>query len=774
MSTNNEFNSLGEVLKYFIRMNNNVLQILSTLSHSITTDQETLSVTNVGPDDIERTFSVPSYSYFAKRINEMNNNIEKLYQIKDKELGNPIFNKYLIAEDNSISDISIPKTFYSKPNFILENLLNPLLFIRIDFTNKISSETTNLMVRRIILNLDNELKRNFYENNFKNINNLIYADVINKLSAEGINYIIDDDNRELSPTILKYSGAYDIITVYSETIKNLNYTIVRKVNVNKLTYFDNINMVEKQLNIGDIVLSEDGDTEYEIVNIDFIKNDLTLGRKSGNNELSIGINKLKIGTAPVGTKILEIPISYSDNQIIFTKAINPYYNTIASDWNLGFGISSNDLLITTDEGTITFENYYKSIVTDYGRILNELAKQTNITPETTNSILSQILQSETIDTNSITVYPPTLEDKSFKIVDLNEGLIDKDLTKRAQDILNAKTNKENEKATISSEIDALNTLIFDEMQKTNPDIEDINAWKATKAEKETAKILLVQDINNIIDDIKNMNISISSDPFPVIVGAVQLPTIPDITQPDELFVCYLEYRYRFLTTKKVATNSYSLELGNGTVTTSYWHHENGPKMHRTKTNNEYVYQQLDNLDPDVLSINEIQLPLFNIEPGFIEIQARFCYQLTPITPVQSTIWSESIFINYADFVKIHNSSPIHLLQQEIYTADITKKYDDVNAVIANLLERIQKLEDIKTTNSYQYKDVIVLTDYNVQAKTFELSKIPQTTNIIMQVVGGQPIAPDEYTVYYKQITWDELSVMNALTTGDTLIIEYLI
>jgi predicted signal transduction protein with EAL and GGDEF domain len=126
--------------------------------------------------------------------------------------------------------------------------------------------------------------------------------------------------------------------------------------------------------------------------------------------------------------------------------------------------------------------------------------------------------------------------------------------------------------------------------------------------------------------------------------------------------------------------------------------------------------------------NEIRIPIYNIEPAFIEIQARFCYKLNALSPIQVSDWTESITLNYTDFIVKYNASTLVQLDNEIYTADILKRCNDMELLISNMAERLQKIEDIKTTNSYQYKDVIVLSEYNIlnkslKEKSIELQKL---------------------------------------------------
>ena len=43
---NNQFSSLSDVLEYFVRMNENALQILTSLAKGVNTDQDIISVKN--------------------------------------------------------------------------------------------------------------------------------------------------------------------------------------------------------------------------------------------------------------------------------------------------------------------------------------------------------------------------------------------------------------------------------------------------------------------------------------------------------------------------------------------------------------------------------------------------------------------------------------------------------------------------------------------------------------------------------------------------------
>lgn len=781
MSDKHQFNSLSNILEYFVRMNENSLRILASLAKSVNSEQDVINVKNVDSDGTERNFTVPSVSYLTRKVNEIDRNVQKLYAIKDKELKNPIFGKVLVAEPDEIANVKIPTEFFTKPNFFLENLLNPLLYIKVDLTDYILPETKRLISHRFLLDLNNESKIEYFNQNFDKLNNLIYEDVIDKLNVEGISYIIDEDILEIPPIELKYSGTFDVINMDSEIFKSSNYSYVRKYTLNTLQYTDNSqNGVKetKSLKIGDTLISKDGDTEYIVQDIDYDSYKVILAQSTGYDVIEIGANILRIASEPLGKRVFQLPVTYNENQIIFLKAVDPYFHTISSDWGYGFAFKTKDLIINTDSGQKTFDEYYLTKVQDYSRILNNISIQKSSEYKNTESSLESVIRNNinkvTDNIESILPYPPVLTDNTFKIVDLNENLRNKSDIIRLDNTLNAKETLAQQKLALENQITVIENLITEEEIKVSPDIDLIEELTTEKNDLLTEKNDLILKIDQIMQDLKlqyNNGIINSTKIVPAVIGGVNL--LSNIFQ-NMPYMTILEYRYRFLDGNKTPVHTYNIELDTNLLNTSYWFLWSGPVMYRTTDiNGNFILPNIDNSNPDVFSFNEFKLELNELIPSYIEIQVRFNIQMSPTDPIYITRWSNSAILNYNDFQRKYDIRNYDLIEKEILNYDAKKEITDLNKIIVALEKRISNIESSTPFKSVPFKETIILTQQMIDNKTFELSRTPETGQVTLQIVGGNIIGPSEYTVYYRQVNWNNTSIMNNLLVGDTLIIEYL-
>jgi hypothetical protein len=110
-----------------------------------------------------RNFTMPSFTSLKGEIDRLNNNINSLYGIDGAGslIQTTTQNKYkklvtvdLNRDPTPISSIGFISTFKSSPNWFFDSLMDPMISIELDLSNKIEDNVRKCLVRRYIVDFE--------------------------------------------------------------------------------------------------------------------------------------------------------------------------------------------------------------------------------------------------------------------------------------------------------------------------------------------------------------------------------------------------------------------------------------------------------------------------------------------------------------------------------------------------------------------------------------------------------------------------------------------
>jgi len=368
-------NSFTETVSTLVDNVNIALESLVKLNESITTQEDTvtLSTTQTSPitgDSSTVTYSIPSYHTIIDKVDALANTVDVFVKGEGVVLLNDgtyrqIKTQPVAISPDKIVNIYAPTKFSVRTNWFFESMMFPQLIVSFDLKNKIDDRSDRAVVKRIIFdNFDSEQTQWFKDNIL--IKDLSYYDIIIYLNTESKKFWEDEEVQDLPLSTEPYTGYFVITdkrTVNSKEwfyIDTLNYGVTSDTPVIK-----NI-----QLSIGDELRYSNSIWKIDDINIS--EKRIYVVPKVGMDHPTIN-SQFEIYNAPFSTKILNIPIGYNECNIIFIKGVNDDFNIIGDDWSNGLPFYTNDLILTGS--TTTLESYYNNFVSDFGIQMEGQAKE---------------------------------------------------------------------------------------------------------------------------------------------------------------------------------------------------------------------------------------------------------------------------------------------------------------------------------------------------------------------------------------------------------------
>tara|TARA_R110001592_G_scaffold62377_1_gene190840 strand:- start:5718 stop:9350 length:3633 start_codon:yes stop_codon:yes gene_type:complete len=431
-------NSLNTILKQFLQLNTNSLEIFERINEAITSDLKTVDVDIFEQDGTLKKLTIPSFGYLKNEISRLDENVKALSGIGDSNtnvrLADGSFRRVLISKiktpGNTLTTLGNPSTFESKTNSFFEDFLNPLLFITVDVSGQIPSDTERVNAARYLLNLDTDTKRRYWEDNISGRSDLSHSQFLKDIVLQNISATEDEELRDMPPRKTRYKGSFNVIRIadedFTETINEIEITRRRILyTFNKLTYSDDTLDLSDTLDlkIGETILvnKEPFNTRYRVKSIDSSTLQVELELIEGFLPIEIGTNILKIHRDIDDTVFIEIPCGLDEYTVTFIKPIDPVSKVIADDWSPGIAYYSNSLTISADGETQTLETYYKNQVADFGLFIKSFA----------NDRIPPSVYAETPDA-------PVLSSSSFKVIQINKHITDSKAFTKLQRLHNQK------------------------------------------------------------------------------------------------------------------------------------------------------------------------------------------------------------------------------------------------------------------------------------------------------------------------------------------------
>lgn len=675
-------NTLSDLLSRLVIDVDNMNAFLYSLQNILESQSENVSISQTLNDGTTTIINVPSFGYMKGKIEALNSQFDTLISANDNVIGikssNGDVRKFelkkvskLIQELEEIKSTSftLPTTFGIKNNWFFESFLNPLLFVAVDVSTILTDDIDKFSIKRVIVNsIDDDILQ-YFDDTYKNANNINLNDLKSDLQERAIDFFEDDNVIEMDPAVNRFKGSFDVTKILDETVpQTITSTgeVVsvarRRYTLNSLTYTDILDGIDntKLLSEGDILIT-DNDSEYKVISVSRTNFEVVLERIFGIEPVTIGANVLRIKPVPYRVPALQINVGYNEREVIFVRPISKANNITIDDYSNGFGIFTNELTITLeDNSTSTLESYYNNFVADFGLILLNAAKEKKL----------PAILAETPDS-------PTLTVEDFKVIQIDQHIKeDEDATTVSNQI----AQKENLKSQIKEnlkEIDSLKAQLNDTQKNQSERNRIDKKIKTAAVKRSTLQTQLTTTVKGITNLISTTPAFIQSPKYRV-RGFWPIPEAKQ-NRYGKQEVVQFKIRYRYLSKKGTAPNADQNKVTQSDASVklasfSPWTEELTKPRTKELDNNIglYVWKTEDISNSEEININQLDIPIRKGET--VEIQVKSVSEAGwPDNPVESE-WSDSIQIPFPD--DIESAEEATILSQKTFAEEARLDFED--------------------------------------------------------------------------------------------------
>jgi len=660
-------NSFITMLEKVAQLNKNSVEILTKMTDVVSSDKNSITINYQENDGKTSTYEMPTIGYLQSQIDIANSNIKKLSALEgdnsviildQNNNSRKVKSVNLEREPTQISDIPNTTVFQKNNNWFFDSLINPLLSVQIDLSDKISDNINKILSRRYIikfkkdsqgiLTVDGNNSKTSFENSFLNKNDFSMYDFstwLNNTSNIGVvdkedeNLFVDEQYFDINYKLINNKGYFSVLKLQKDNLNNKVW-----YHLNTLTYYDRSGG-SKTLGIGDIlaITSNNSYSKYKIIEVNTSESlfRISVERIEGYDPIPIGNSVLEYYSTLETQNTVKISIGFDEYNVIFIKSINTENNIICSEWSKGMAFYTNDLVLDTDNN-VNMTDYYLNSVYDYGMVLKDMVAK---------KIPSQY---------AITPNKPTLVSDNFKVVQINKHLTD---TKDLKTIKNLHAQKNTVKSKLSETQDA----IIQKNKELNTKIYKSVAEKS-RSQNELNKLIQKQDsdtklFSSYVNQITNSRLEETAEPKFRIRGFWDIPSaiIKAGYKNQEVIGFEVQYMYGSKNGANNTTDGFELKsvisstatelnttIQKKTAYFSSWipYLTDIRKRTYNETTGSWIWNIEDVSDADTPNINQLDISIQKNEK--VNIKIRSISEVGyPETPVYSD-WSDILTIEFPD------------------------------------------------------------------------------------------------------------------------------
>lgn len=649
---------------------NNLQNFLWKLNQILSTNSDSVEVTQTRRDGTVDKVLVPSVGFLAGRVQNMEKNFEALLNANGNSVGlkdsNGNLRKFDLRNSASLikdlerinaANLGVPTEFRVKNNWFFESFLNPLLFINVNVEQYINNDIDRFEVKRLIVDtMGDDDFITYFDENYKKKNDINYSNAVLDLTERGISFSEDSNIVDLPPAINRARGAFDVMQIFEEDVAQVIAgqaisSLTKKYKLNTLQYNFLVNgrITSRFLQVGETVIMDDG-TEFDVKGIDKNERTVILSKVFGNGGITIGANVLRIKPQPYKVPELQVNLGFNERQIIFVRPISSKMDMTTDFYSNGFGIFTNELTIKMQDGSITqLSDFYQNFVSDFGLLFMNYAKEKKI-PAT----LGQ------------TPTTPTLSASNFKVVLIDSHIKDTANVSDLKTKIAAQEKLKNEIKELDKSIDTLKAEL-----NTNKSLND-NQKLSIKKELDSKTKLKSTTFNQLSTISKQITLGLKTTPEFSASGKYRIRGFWEIpsgksSEYGTQEVVQFRVRYKYLSTKGGSSNTEQFsKVGDSGSTGFFTNNQEFVTKARTKVYDEtsglYVWADENISDPEQNNTNQLDIPIRKGESVEIQIQA-LSEAGWPENPVASD-WSEPIVVNFPEDIQSQEESS--MLSQEAF------------------------------------------------------------------------------------------------------------
>ena len=276
--------SFATVSEQIVSFNSNIVEILSKINSLSTTTNPNVDVRIFDSSGVLTTYSLPSFTFLKSEIERLNNSINSLYSIDttgaliqttSQNQFKKIITVDLNREPNPIATLDTVTQFKVEKNWFFDSMLNPILKIEFNLSDKIENNVRKCLVRRYIVDFANDANGNLttlgqsaltsFNNLYRGNTNIDVQEFENWYKTtpgivEPINPNYDEQMFDLQPNSILYDGVFNVIRIEEDVLnRKLWY------HLNTLDYLINETTEVKQLSIGSELIINQAISNKKIV-----------------------------------------------------------------------------------------------------------------------------------------------------------------------------------------------------------------------------------------------------------------------------------------------------------------------------------------------------------------------------------------------------------------------------------------------------------------------------------------------------------------------------
>ena len=348
------------------------------------------------------TTSLPSVGYFQSELEMLRSSLSTLAGVDQRgatiQTARNEYKRIIVSntnrEPNPMQEIGLVSNFYANNNHFFESLLNPLLKVRLDLSGKVDASTRRVLSRRYIVAFEKDASGEYtaagsraidlFNDQFKNKTNIdlsaleawVLATAGVAVGEAGNKVEFDEQEFDLEPNRLQYEGFFTILGTDEDVINRKMYYVL-----DTLDYFEIESKSKQSLKLGDVLTinSKFATTQLRVVEINKDASDIKVRFEliEGMEPMPISVvGGLKLFSALVDQKKVDITIGFNEYNVLFIKPINTENHIVARRWSLGVAFFTNNLSLASgnalgDNGKNLTEFYIQS-VSDFGALLKDL------------------------------------------------------------------------------------------------------------------------------------------------------------------------------------------------------------------------------------------------------------------------------------------------------------------------------------------------------------------------------------------------------------------
>lgn len=662
--------SFPKIADQIITMNKNMVETLSKISSLTTTTDSSVNIQIYDENGILRNFTLPSFTSLKSEIDRLNNNINSLYgidaggsliQTSNQNKFKKIITVDLNRDPTPVSSLGNISTFKSSPNWFFDSLLDPMISVELDLSNKIEDNIRKCLIRRYIVNFVKDVDGNLttdgqsaldsFNQVFRGNPNVIISEFETwYTTTNGIinpsNPKFDEQIFDLEPNNLQYDGEFSVLRIQEDRLnKKLWYVLdtldYLVVDVNKV----------KQLSINDEIMvnSPKTSTRYKILEVSTAETNpkVRVERIEGIEPIPVGVGTIKIYSPVIFTKKVRVSVGYDERNVLFIKPINSENNLVAKKWSLGTGYYTNDLRLVSDSTAngLSMEQFYIDYVYDYGVILQDLVAKK------IPNVLAGVPTA------------PTLGTDNFKVVQINTHLTDTPDSNLIKQKHNYQLTLQSEIQQISDAIISRNKIIKVTQYKSEADKKqaslEIDELVRKKDSTTTLLSSVTQEIITLSSDPKNnVNPKFSVRGF----WNIPNPIVVNGSKPQEIIQFIIQYRYISKDGREAPVDTFTIKDSQSKASFSNWTEIKTSSRKRTydSSTGVYTWQVEDITNPDVPNINQLDISIQSNEK--IDIRIKSISEVGWPDSAAESDWSDILTVEFpSDLNTIMNQSDVILM-----------------------------------------------------------------------------------------------------------------